>query len=85
MLSALLFTGDSSKDERNRLYRPTSKLAELAASFKSVRDRDGKEEKGHKEHRERERERESRFEPRAVRNTLFFAGVAGDVCVCVCV
>lgn len=45
----------SGKDEKSRLYRPTSKLAELAASFKSARE--AKEEK-------KERERESRFEPR---------------------
>ena len=69
----LSFTEESSsKDERSRLYRPTSKLAELAASFKSSRD--SKEEKSHKEHRDRERERESRFEPRAVRIASFFAG-----------
>ncbi|KAK7090443.1 U2 snRNP-associated SURP motif-containing protein-like [Littorina saxatilis] len=53
---------DSPKDEKSRMYRPTSKLAELAASFKSTRD--NKDEKERKDYRDRDRERESRFEPR---------------------
>lgn len=80
-LSALLFTEETSpRDEKSRLYRPTSKLAELAASFKSSRD--VKDEKSHKEQRERDRERESRFEPRVVRNILFFVDGC-DMFVCV--
>ncbi len=52
----LLFPGKP-ESGKTKLYKPTSKLAELAATFKSNKDED-------KEERERERERErDQFRP----------------------
>jgi hypothetical protein len=64
LIGLIIAEDSSSKDEKNRIYKPTSKLAELAASFKSVRD--AREQKGETREERRERERESRFEPRQV-------------------
>lgn len=59
------------KEERARVYRPTSKLAELAATFQSAKetkkdDRDRDRDREREKDKDRDRDREQRFESRSV-------------------